>query len=301
MPIDPRHVIAQARTVLADIPVAAVKIGLLGSVGIVDALQEILTDCDGVPVVLDPIHRAGGGAPLASDELTSAVLSQLVPRITVLTPNTREAHRLAPGAATLTNAAQRLLSSGCGYVLVTGADEATPRRRQPLLWTPGTRRILRMASHRGRIPRKWMHAGRRGGRGAGPRRRPAGGGDRGAAIHPRRHFERIPDRGRPARAGSAAAGRAGMVSPPVERGADDTNPLPRALCDHVRRGHRSRPSRQPGRRRDRRRSRHDPVSRERSGRWRAAHRRVAAPRHLPIAASPVDRERRSRPRGRNRR
>ena len=36
MPIDPRHVIAQARTVLADIPVAAVKIGLLGSVGIVD-------------------------------------------------------------------------------------------------------------------------------------------------------------------------------------------------------------------------------------------------------------------------
>ena len=126
MPIDPRHVIAQARTVLADVPVAAVKIGLLGSVGIVDALQEILTDCDGVPVVLDPIHRAGGGAPLASDELTSAVLSQLVPRTTVLTPNTREARRLAPGAATLANAARRLLSSGCGYVLVTGADEATP-------------------------------------------------------------------------------------------------------------------------------------------------------------------------------
>ena len=111
MPIDPRHVIVQARTVLADIPVAAVKIGLLGSVGIVDALQEILTDCDGVPVVLDPIHRAGGGAPLASDELTSAVLSQLVPRTTVLTPNTREARRLAPGAATLANAARRLLSS----------------------------------------------------------------------------------------------------------------------------------------------------------------------------------------------
>ena len=59
MPVDPRHVIAQAHTVLADIPVAAIKIGLLGSVGIVDALEDLLTDCDGVPVVLDPIGRAG--------------------------------------------------------------------------------------------------------------------------------------------------------------------------------------------------------------------------------------------------
>ena len=127
MPVDPRHVIAQAHTVLADIPVAAIKIGLLGSVGIVDALEDLLADCDGVPVVLDPIGRAGGGASLAGDDVMHAVVTRLVPLTTVLTPNTREARRLAPGAGTIAAAAGRLVSSGCGYVLVTGADETTPR------------------------------------------------------------------------------------------------------------------------------------------------------------------------------
>ena len=127
MPVDPRHVIAQTRAVLADIPVAAVKIGLLGSLGVVNALHDVLADCEGIPVVLDPIDRAGGGASLAGDELMAAVVSRLVPRTTVLTPNTREAHRLAPGAETIAAAVEQLTSSGCGYVLVTGADEATPR------------------------------------------------------------------------------------------------------------------------------------------------------------------------------
>ena len=127
MPTDPRHVIAQARTVLADVPVAAVKIGLLGSVEVVEALHGILTDYEGIPVVLDPIGRAGGGSVLADDDLTSAVVSRLLPRTTVLTPNTREARRLAPGAETIAAAAGRLVSRGCRYVLVTGADEETPR------------------------------------------------------------------------------------------------------------------------------------------------------------------------------
>ena len=126
MPVDPCHVVAQARTVLEDIPVAAVKIGLIGSIGIVEALHDVLAGCDGVPVVLDPIGQAGGGASLADDALMDAIASRLVPRTTVLTPNTREAYRLAPGASTVAAAAERLMSQGCKYVLVTGADEATP-------------------------------------------------------------------------------------------------------------------------------------------------------------------------------
>ena len=127
MPVDPRHVAAQARAVLADVPVAAIKVGLLGSVGAVEALQGILAECADVPVVLDPVDRAGGGAPLASGELMRAVVSRLLSRTTVLTPNTREARRLAPGAGSIAAAAGRLLSAGCGHVLVTGADEATSR------------------------------------------------------------------------------------------------------------------------------------------------------------------------------
>ena len=111
---------------LADIPVAAIKIGLLASLGAVDALHDVLADFETIPVVLDPVGRAGGGAPLADDDLMRAVAARLLPRTTVATPNTREAFRLAPGAATVGAAARRLLESGCGHVLVTGADEATP-------------------------------------------------------------------------------------------------------------------------------------------------------------------------------
>lgn len=126
-PVDHRRIAAQARAVLADIPVAAIKIGLLGSLAIVDTLQSLLADRERIPVVLDPVLGAGGGATLADDELVRAVTARLVPRTTMLTPNAREALRLAPGAATVDAAAERLLASGCRYVLVTGADESTPR------------------------------------------------------------------------------------------------------------------------------------------------------------------------------
>ena len=127
VPVDPRRIVTQARTVLADISVAAVKIGLLGSVQVVEAIGELLAGLEGTPIVLDPIDRAGGGASLASDELRRATVSQLVPRTMVLTPNASEALRLVPGATTVEDAAAQLLASGCGYVLVTGGDEATPR------------------------------------------------------------------------------------------------------------------------------------------------------------------------------
>ena len=127
MPVEPRYVAAQARAVLADVPIAAVKIGLLGSVGVVEALQDVLAECAGVPVVLDPIAQAGGGAALADDALMGAIVARLVPRTTVLTPNTREARRLAPGAGTIAAAAERLMSQGCEHVLVTGADEGMPQ------------------------------------------------------------------------------------------------------------------------------------------------------------------------------
>ena len=126
-PCDARQVAAQARAVLADIPVAAVKIGLLGSLGIVEFLHTLLADCEGIPVVLDPILRAGGGTALADGDLIGAMTARLVPRTTVLTPNAREVLRIAPGAPTVDAAAEQIVASGCEYVLVTGADEATPR------------------------------------------------------------------------------------------------------------------------------------------------------------------------------
>lgn len=114
----------QARCVAADLPVAAVKIGLLGSVDLVRAVAAILAELPGIPVVLDPILAAGGGTSLAGVELIDALRSRLLPLATVATPNIPEACRLT-GASDPDGAARALLGLGCGHVLLTGthADE----------------------------------------------------------------------------------------------------------------------------------------------------------------------------------
>jgi hydroxymethylpyrimidine/phosphomethylpyrimidine kinase len=88
------ELLEQARTVLLDLPVDAVKIGLLGSVDIVYAVDELLKIAGGIPVVLDPILAAGGGTNLANEALIEALIETLIPRATVLTPNSPEARKL---------------------------------------------------------------------------------------------------------------------------------------------------------------------------------------------------------------
>ena len=55
MPLDPDLVIEQARAVLEDMPVACFKIGLLGSVEVVEVVHSLLADYPDIPVVLDPV------------------------------------------------------------------------------------------------------------------------------------------------------------------------------------------------------------------------------------------------------
>jgi hydroxymethylpyrimidine/phosphomethylpyrimidine kinase len=99
--VDTALVIEQARAVLEDMPVAAFKLGMLGSTENVEAIHTLLTDYDQIPVVLDPILRAGGGSDLADEELLDAMRTLLFPQTTVLTPNSQEARRLAPEGDTL--------------------------------------------------------------------------------------------------------------------------------------------------------------------------------------------------------
>ena len=124
-PVDPDLLAAQAQTVLADMKVAAFKIGMLGSAENVEAVYRIIRDYPQHPVVLDPILRAGGGTPLADQDLVAALRELLLPLATVVTPNGPEARILAPEADTLDACAQQILEWGCRYVLITGGHEAT--------------------------------------------------------------------------------------------------------------------------------------------------------------------------------
>lgn len=121
-PIDPKFVAKQARAVLADLPVRAIKVGLLGSAAVATAVAEVLAQAGGMPVVVDPVLAAGGGRDLADPALVAALVDALLPRATLVTPNSDEARRLT-GRDEPAGCAAALLRTGCGAVLVTGGHE----------------------------------------------------------------------------------------------------------------------------------------------------------------------------------
>lgn len=130
---------AQWDLLTADMPPRAIKIGLLGSTAAVDWLAARLARFEG-PVVLDPVLAAGGGFELDRGDLAVAIRAQLLPHVTLLTPNRAEARRLAQ-VDDVDTAAARLLAAGARAVLVTGADEADGEQvRNTLFERGGSRR-----------------------------------------------------------------------------------------------------------------------------------------------------------------
>ncbi|MDE2090449.1 MAG: hydroxymethylpyrimidine/phosphomethylpyrimidine kinase [Gammaproteobacteria bacterium] len=123
--VSPQLIASQARAVLADMPVAAIKLGLVVTADAAQAIVQILKAHAEIPVVLDPVLAAGGGAQLADETMINAYLESLVPLATVITPNTAESRRLAPHASDTQSRAAALLARGCRHVLITGADEHT--------------------------------------------------------------------------------------------------------------------------------------------------------------------------------
>ena len=131
--IDAGWVADQARALLEDIPVAAFKFGMLGSVETIAAIAEIVNDYPDIPLVFDPVLASGRGDQLADEAMIEAMVGLLLPRTTVLTPNSLEARRLAQDdendadAPDLSECARRLVGAGAEYVLITGTHEQSPQ------------------------------------------------------------------------------------------------------------------------------------------------------------------------------
>jgi hydroxymethylpyrimidine/phosphomethylpyrimidine kinase len=132
LPVESEWVEDQARAVLEDMPVAAFKIGMVGSVENVSVIAEIVSDYPDIPLVFDPVLASGRGDELSNEEVLQAMREMLLPQTTVLTPNSMEARRLAEEdedeeSPDLPTCAQRLIAAGCEYVLVTGTHENTAK------------------------------------------------------------------------------------------------------------------------------------------------------------------------------
>ena len=128
--LDAEWVADQARCLLEDMPVDAFKIGVLGSVEIIAAIAEIVSDYPDVPLILDPVLASGRGDELATEDMLHAMRELLLPQTTIVTPNSLEVRRLAEvddddESTSLAACAAKLVGQGAEFVLVTGTHEPT--------------------------------------------------------------------------------------------------------------------------------------------------------------------------------
>jgi len=113
-PIPVDIVVAQMRSVIEDIGVDAVKIGMIGSAETAHAVADLLEQLD-VPIVFDPVMVSTSGATLA-DDATMAAFARLMDVASVVTPNIPEMVALGGEAA--------VLAHGCHVVAKGGHGEA---------------------------------------------------------------------------------------------------------------------------------------------------------------------------------
>lgn len=106
---------AAARLLLADAPVQAIKVGLVGDANVVREIAAFVAEfVPDVPLVVDPVLGATTGGFVASAELLDAYRDALLPLATLCTPNLPELHALFDGEPA------KALSLGCSAVLCKG-------------------------------------------------------------------------------------------------------------------------------------------------------------------------------------
>lgn len=132
---------AQARAVLDDLGADAIKTGMLGTVEVVETVARVLDSARGIPVVIDPVMVAKGGASLLSDGAVGAVRALMIPRAALLTPNAPEAEALTGLSVSTTDdlrrAGEALLKLGARAVLMKGGHVSGARLTDVLMTPEG--------------------------------------------------------------------------------------------------------------------------------------------------------------------
>ena len=127
-PIPAAVVRDQIACVLDDIGADAIKIGMLGSAEIVEAVAEMLQSARQVAIVVDPVLASTSGALLLEENAMSDFKTRLLPLTTLLTPNIPEAETLAGMAIRSTDdmrrAGEDLRTLGAKAVLVKGGHSS---------------------------------------------------------------------------------------------------------------------------------------------------------------------------------
>lgn len=121
----PEEFIAQQiGLVLSDIGADAIKTGMLSKASVIEVVADSLTNYSHIPLILDPVMFAKGGAALLAIDALETLKTRLIPLATIITPNLPEAEFLAgiriKNVADMRAAADKILNLGCKSVLIKG-------------------------------------------------------------------------------------------------------------------------------------------------------------------------------------
>jgi len=124
--VDADWVADQARVVLEDMPVAAFKVGAVGSIENISVIAEIVSDYPDIPLILDPFTSTMPDQGSDGEDLLVATRELLIPQTTLFLTSAVELARLAETWReattddTLALDAMRVIDMGCEYLFVTG-------------------------------------------------------------------------------------------------------------------------------------------------------------------------------------
>ncbi|GMQ91085.1 MAG: hydroxymethylpyrimidine/phosphomethylpyrimidine kinase [Gammaproteobacteria bacterium] len=118
---DSESLIKQADTLVEELPIAAIKLGMLGSSDNAKAIMQWrASHLASIPLIVDPVLASDQDQPLSDDALIKVYRDDILPQTTLLTPNVPELYQLS-GIKNEAEAARALLQSGCSYILVSGS------------------------------------------------------------------------------------------------------------------------------------------------------------------------------------
>ncbi|MBY6205285.1 bifunctional hydroxymethylpyrimidine kinase/phosphomethylpyrimidine kinase [Halomonas denitrificans] len=147
-----RFVAAQIRACLDDLPLTAIKTGMLASSPLIEAIVAALPR-DGAPLlVIDPVMVATSGDRLLDESATRTLVDRLLPRAALVTPNRPEAAILtgADADAPVDELADRMLELGLRAVLIKDGHGSDATCRDLLATSDGRRRTFDRARRPGR-------------------------------------------------------------------------------------------------------------------------------------------------------
>jgi hydroxymethylpyrimidine/phosphomethylpyrimidine kinase len=139
--ISPSIVEQQIRSVVTDMRPNAIKIGMVYSTAIIEAVYRSVKKTSRIPIVLDPILAAGTGAKLLRTDAYRSFVSKLIPLSTLITPNRMESEKLAGSMIKTENdaieAAKKIRKLGAENVIIKGGHLGSAQVTDLLLDTKG--------------------------------------------------------------------------------------------------------------------------------------------------------------------